>query len=122
PGAGGAGGRQRGTQLALRSAPWPRCCGAACCAPRIPRSTWPSSTASGPSRCRRAWSPRRCCCGQSCRWGSEMRVLVWIVEDTWRATVAAAAAFLPAATDITLLHVTATEAEAVAGGARHGLL
>ena len=51
-----------------------------------------------------------------------MRVLVWIVEDTWRATVAAAAAFLPADADIALLHVTAPEAEAVAGGARHGLL
>ena len=51
-----------------------------------------------------------------------MRVLVWIVEDTWRATVAAAAAFLPADADITLLHVTPTQAEAVAGGARHGLL
>jgi nucleotide-binding universal stress UspA family protein len=51
-----------------------------------------------------------------------MRVLVWIVEDTWRATVAAAAAFLPADADLTLLHVTPTQAEAVAGGARHGLL
>jgi nucleotide-binding universal stress UspA family protein len=51
-----------------------------------------------------------------------MRVLVWIVEDTWKATVAAAAAFLPADADIILLHVTPTEAEAVAGGARHGLL
>jgi nucleotide-binding universal stress UspA family protein len=51
-----------------------------------------------------------------------MRVLVWIVEDTWRATVAAAAAFLPADADITLLYVTASEAEAVARGARYGLL
>ena len=51
-----------------------------------------------------------------------MRVLVWIVEDTWRATVATAAAFLPADADITLLHVTASEAEAVARGARYGLL
>jgi nucleotide-binding universal stress UspA family protein len=51
-----------------------------------------------------------------------MRVLVWIVEDTWRATVAAAAAFLPADADITLLYVTASEAEAVARGARNGLL
>ncbi len=50
-----------------------------------------------------------------------MRVLVWIVEDTWKATIASAAAFLPADADITLLHVTASEAEAVARGARHGL-
>jgi nucleotide-binding universal stress UspA family protein len=53
---------------------------------------------------------------------SEMRVLIWIVEDTWRATVAAAAAFLPADADITLLYVTQSEAEAVARGARYGLL
>ncbi len=51
-----------------------------------------------------------------------MRVLVWIVEDTWRATIAAAAAFLPAAADITLLYVTASEAEVVARGAWRGLL
>ena len=51
-----------------------------------------------------------------------MHVLIWIVEDTWRATVAAAAAFLPADADITLLYVTASEAEAVARGARYGLL
>jgi nucleotide-binding universal stress UspA family protein len=51
-----------------------------------------------------------------------MRVLVWIVEDTWKATVAAAAAFVPADADITLLHVTASEAETVARGAWHGLL
>ena len=42
-----------------------------------------------------------------------MRVLVWIVEDTWKATIASAAAFLPADADITLLHVTASEAEVV---------
>jgi nucleotide-binding universal stress UspA family protein len=51
-----------------------------------------------------------------------MRVLIWIVEETWKATVAAAAAFLPADVDITLLYVTAGEAEAVARGARRGLL
>jgi nucleotide-binding universal stress UspA family protein len=51
-----------------------------------------------------------------------MRALVWIVEDTWEATVAEAAAFLPAGADVTLLHVAATEAEHVARGARHGLL
>jgi nucleotide-binding universal stress UspA family protein len=51
-----------------------------------------------------------------------MRALVWIVEDTWEATVAEAAAFLPDDSDVTLLHVASTEPEAVARGARHGLL
>ncbi len=51
-----------------------------------------------------------------------MRVLVWIMEDTWKATVAAAAAFLRADADITLLYVIAREAEFIARGARHGLL
>jgi nucleotide-binding universal stress UspA family protein len=51
-----------------------------------------------------------------------MRALVWIVEDTWEATVAEAAALLPADAEITLLHVTHGEAEGVAHGARHGSL
>jgi nucleotide-binding universal stress UspA family protein len=51
-----------------------------------------------------------------------MRALVWIVEDTWEATVAEAAAFMSADADITLLHVTSTEAETVAHAVRHGLL
>ncbi len=51
-----------------------------------------------------------------------MRVLVWIVEETWRATVAAAAAFVPADADVTLLHVRASDAETVARGARDALL
>lgn len=51
-----------------------------------------------------------------------MRALVWIIEDTWEATVAEAAAFLPSDADVTLLHVASTEAETVAGAARHGLL
>lgn len=51
-----------------------------------------------------------------------MRVLVWIVEETWRATVAAAAAFVPADASVTLLHVRASDAEAVAHGARYALL
>jgi nucleotide-binding universal stress UspA family protein len=44
------------------------------------------------------------------------------VEETWRATVAAAAAFLPAGADITLLHVRASDAETVARGARYAML
>ncbi|MEA2276792.1 MAG: hypothetical protein QOC78_1752 [Solirubrobacteraceae bacterium] len=51
-----------------------------------------------------------------------MRALVWIVEDTWEATVAEAAAFLPADAEVTLLHVAAGDVEAIAGAARHGLL
>mgnify|MGYP001270435475 CR=1 FL=1 len=51
-----------------------------------------------------------------------MRVLVWIVEDSWKATVKAAAALLPDDAEITLLHVAASDAESVARGARHGLL
>lgn len=51
-----------------------------------------------------------------------MRALVWIVEETWQATVAEAAAYLPADADITLLHVTGTEAEGAARAARHALL
>jgi nucleotide-binding universal stress UspA family protein len=51
-----------------------------------------------------------------------MRALVWIVEDTWEATVAEAAAFLPAGAEVTLLHVADAGAEEVAHGARAGLL
>jgi nucleotide-binding universal stress UspA family protein len=51
-----------------------------------------------------------------------MRALVWIVEDTWEATVAEAAAFLPADTEVTLLHVAPGDVETLAEGSRHGLL
>ena len=51
-----------------------------------------------------------------------MRALVWIVDDTWEATVAEAAAFLPADAEVTLLHVAPADVESVAEGARHGLL
>ena len=51
-----------------------------------------------------------------------MRALVWIVEDTWEATVAEAAAFVPPAADITLLHVAPADVEELAGGGRRGLL
>jgi nucleotide-binding universal stress UspA family protein len=50
-----------------------------------------------------------------------MRVLVWLVPDTWEATIREAAAFIPSE-DITLLHVTAADVEEVALGARAGLL
>jgi nucleotide-binding universal stress UspA family protein len=51
-----------------------------------------------------------------------MRVLVWIVEETWHATVAAVAAFLPADAEVTLLHVRAGDSEMVARWASYGLL
>jgi hypothetical protein len=51
-----------------------------------------------------------------------MRALVWIIEDTWQATVDDAAAFLPRDAEITLLHVASTEPETVAFAARRGLL
>jgi nucleotide-binding universal stress UspA family protein len=51
-----------------------------------------------------------------------MRVLVWLVEDTWQVTVAEAAELLPPDAEITLLHVIPTEVETVLHGARAGLL
>ena len=51
-----------------------------------------------------------------------MRALVWIIEDTWEATIDDAAQFLPGDTEITLLHVASTEPETVAAAARRGLL
>ncbi len=51
-----------------------------------------------------------------------MRVLVWVVEGTWKAAVAAAKEFAPGDADITLLHVVPAEAQAVARDGRHALL
>jgi nucleotide-binding universal stress UspA family protein len=51
-----------------------------------------------------------------------MRALVWVVEGTWKATVSAAGALLPADTEMTLLYVASTDAETVARGALQGLL
>ena len=51
-----------------------------------------------------------------------MRALVWIVEETWQPTVAAAAALLPADADITRLYVRASDAETIAHAARAALL
>ena len=50
--------------------------------------------------------------------GNVMRALIWIVPDTWEATVAEAAALLPADAAVTLLHVAPAEVEEIAGGAR----
>ena len=51
-----------------------------------------------------------------------MRALVWIIEDTWQATIDDASRWLPADAEITLLHVASTEPETVARAARRGLL
>jgi nucleotide-binding universal stress UspA family protein len=51
-----------------------------------------------------------------------MRALVWIIEDTWQATIDDAKALLPSDAEITLLHVASTEPETVAWAARRGLL
>jgi nucleotide-binding universal stress UspA family protein len=51
-----------------------------------------------------------------------MRALVWIVEDSWQATVAEAAACLSPGAEVTLLHVADTEAESAMRVARHALL
>ena len=50
--------------------------------------------------------------------GVRMRALVWIVDDTWAATVDEAAAHLPADAAVTLLHVAPADVEHVAGGRR----
>ena len=51
-----------------------------------------------------------------------MRALVWIIEDTWQATIDEATQFLPGDAEITLLHVASTEPETVARAAHRGLL
>jgi nucleotide-binding universal stress UspA family protein len=51
-----------------------------------------------------------------------MRTLVWITEDSWQATIAAAAELVPHDARVTLIHVTSGDAEALARGARSGLL
>ena len=51
-----------------------------------------------------------------------MRALVWIIEDTWQATIDDAKALLPSDAEITLLHVASTEPETIARAARRGLL
>jgi nucleotide-binding universal stress UspA family protein len=51
-----------------------------------------------------------------------MRALVWIIEDTWQATIEDANEVLPGDAEITLLYVANTEPETVARAARRGLL
>jgi nucleotide-binding universal stress UspA family protein len=51
-----------------------------------------------------------------------MRALIWIVEETWRSTVGAAAKYVPSTAEVTLLHVAPIEAETVARAGWQGLL
>ena len=51
-----------------------------------------------------------------------MKVIVWIVEGTWRSCVDAARENAPAAADIILLHVVDEDVSSVARGAFAGLL
>jgi nucleotide-binding universal stress UspA family protein len=51
-----------------------------------------------------------------------MRVLVWLTETTWAATVDAAIQLVPDGAEVTLLYVLAGDAEEVVHGARAGLL
>ncbi|HTX30667.1 MAG TPA: universal stress protein [Solirubrobacteraceae bacterium] len=51
-----------------------------------------------------------------------MRVLVWLVEGSWEATIDGAAALVPEGAEVTLLYVVTGAAEEVVQGARAGLL
>ena len=51
-----------------------------------------------------------------------MRVLVWLTETTWQATVDAAVRLAPSGAELTLLYVLAGDAERVVHGARAALL
>lgn len=51
-----------------------------------------------------------------------MRVLVWIAEGTWPASIDAARRFAPADSEIVLLHVTSQDIFAATDGASAGLL
>lgn len=50
------------------------------------------------------------------------RALIWIVEDTWQATVDGALAVLGADAEVTVLHVAPGDVERLAEAGRHGLL
>src|SRR6266566_7930648 len=51
-----------------------------------------------------------------------MKVIVWVAEGTWPATVDAATALVPTGADLVLLHVTGDDVAATAHGAFVGLL
>jgi nucleotide-binding universal stress UspA family protein len=51
-----------------------------------------------------------------------MRALVWITENTWEACTDQAAAILDSGDEVTLLHVSASDVEALAAGGAAGLL
>ncbi len=51
-----------------------------------------------------------------------MRVLVWLVEDTWESAITQTVASVPESAELTLLFVIDADVEEVASGARAGLL
>lgn len=51
-----------------------------------------------------------------------MRVVIWIAEDTWEGCVDQARALLSADEQVTLLHVSPSDVEAIAGGGGARLL
>ncbi len=53
---------------------------------------------------------------------SVVRVVVWVVEGTWQGCVDAAARIIPPDAEVTLLHVTSSDAAAAAEAASAGLL
>lgn len=51
-----------------------------------------------------------------------MKVVIWVVEGTWKGCIDAATPLLPLQADVALLHVTPSDVEGVAGAASAGLL
>jgi nucleotide-binding universal stress UspA family protein len=51
-----------------------------------------------------------------------MRAVVWIAEDTWEQCVDRARELLPATAHVTLLHVSPSDVEAIAGGGARRLM
>ncbi len=51
-----------------------------------------------------------------------MRVIVWLVDESWEATIDAAAELIPGSADTTLLYVVDQEVSEIAHGAFAGLL
>jgi nucleotide-binding universal stress UspA family protein len=51
-----------------------------------------------------------------------MRVIVWLVDESWEATIDAAAGLIPGSADTTLLYVVDQEVSEIAHGAFAGLL
>lgn len=52
----------------------------------------------------------------------DVRAVIWIVEGTWQGCIDSATEMLPPDAEVTVLHVTSTDAAAAAEGASAGLL